>query len=186
VAPHQRQDLPHEPRAKADLPARPSARWAGKGGQQSLQLSTDVNAISIMLPLMLPLSVGVAVLLGGCSHRAALSDAGGGDEAINAFPANYKPDLLGAMHAYLKDPTGIREAAISEPALKTLDGVKRYVVCLRFNARKSVRDYVGLKEIAAVFIAGRFDRFVEQKSAEHEECGGVAYAPFPELEKLSR
>jgi len=27
------------------------------------------------------------------------------DEEINIYPANYKPDILAAVHAYLNDPT---------------------------------------------------------------------------------
>ena len=40
------------------------------------------------------------------------------------------------MHAYLNDPTGIRDAGISDPALKSVGNLQRYVVCLRFNAKK--------------------------------------------------
>jgi hypothetical protein len=127
----------------------------------------------------------LTLLLGGCSHGQGLGVAAGGgdDDEINVRPANYKSDILNAMHAYLNDPTGIRDADISDPALKALGGANRYVVCLRFNAKKGRNDYVGVKEIAAVFMGGRFDHFVE---ATHEECEGVAYAPFPELQKLSR
>ena len=41
----------------------------------------------------------------------------------------------------------------------------------------------GVKEIAAVFLTGRFDRFVE---TAREQCAEATYAPFPELEKLPR
>ncbi len=40
-----------------------------------------------------------------------------------------------------------------------------------------------MKDSAAVFIAGRFDHFVEQAA---EPCAGATYTPFPELEKLTR
>jgi hypothetical protein len=134
------------------------------------------------------LGLGLALLIGGCSHDQGLSVAAssGDDSEINVYPANYKSDILGAMHAYLNDPTGIRDAGMAEPALKTVGGNTRYIVCLRFNAKKGRTDYAGTKEIAAVFIAGRFDRFVEMAHGEHEECAGAAYAPFPELQKLAR
>ena len=96
---------------------------------------------------------------------------------------NYKPDILAAMHAYYNDPTGIREAAISEPMLKSVGGTTRYIVCVRFNAKQNGTTYAGVRDFAAVFIAGRFDRFVE---TAREQCAGAAYAPFPELEKLTR
>ena len=87
------------------------------------------------------------------------------------------------MHAYLNDPTGVREAGIAEPALKSVGGNQRYVVCVRFNGKKTGNAYAGVKEIAAVFMAGRFDRFVDPAK---EQCAGATYAPFPELQKLTR
>jgi len=129
------------------------------------------------------LIIGVALLLGACAghHR----DAAGEDEGINAYPTNYKTDILAAMHAYLNDPTAIRDASISEPVLKSasLTMPSRYMLCLRFNPKKTATVYEGMREVAAVFVAGRFDQFVETPK---ELCAGVTYAPFPELEKLSR
>jgi hypothetical protein len=119
-------------------------------------------------------------LLGACGHHR-LGDAGG-DNGVNAYPANYKSDILSAMHAYLNNPTGIRDAALSEPAIKTLSGTTRYMACLRFNAKKSgSNDYAGVKEIVAVFLAGRFDQFVENSK---DVCAGVTYQPYPELQNL--
>jgi hypothetical protein len=113
--------------------------------------------------------------LGGCGHNAPDSDS-----ELNAYPANYKSDILAAMHAYLNDPTSIRDASISEPALKS--SLSRYVVCLRFTAKKNAKEYAAPKEIAAVFLAGRFDRFIDMSK---DECAGVTYTAFPELQKLS-
>ena len=136
------------------------------------------------------LILGVGLLLGACTHGHHSSDAAGGDdEEINVYPTNYKGDILAAMHVYLNDPTGIRDAGISDPALKPVGSGKHYVVCLRFNAKtrfdakKGNVDYAGVKETAAIFMTGRFDRFAE---TAHEACAGATYALFPELEKLSR
>jgi hypothetical protein len=89
------------------------------------------------------------------------------------------------MHAYFNDPTGIRSASISEPMLKseTFGIAPHYMVCLRFNAKQSGNTYAGTKEIAGVFIGGRFDHFVEKP---RDLCTEASYTPFPELEKLSR
>ncbi len=129
------------------------------------------------------LILGMTLLLGACAHGLGSSDTPANDPDINVYPANYKPEILGAMHAYLNDPTGIRDSGISDPALKAVSGALRYVVCLRFNAKKRGNEYAGAKEIAAVFMVGRFDRFVEKAQ---EQCVGATYASFPELEKLSR
>jgi hypothetical protein len=124
--------------------------------------------VSVLLSLMLA--------LGACGHDL-VSD---GDE-INVYPTNYKSDILAAMHAYLNNPTGIRDAAISEPTLKSSGTVNRYVACLRFTPKKNASEYGGTREIAAVFMGGRLDRFVDLPKTE---CTGVTYAAFPELQKL--
>ena len=138
-------------------------------------------------------TLGLTFVLGGCASGLSIGGAtAANDPDINVYPANYKPEILGAMHAYLSDPTGIRGAGIADPALKTVGGNQRYVVCLRFNAKKPRGDYAGTKELAAVFVAGRFDRFAEIPKGEkadrdeRDRCVGAAYAPFPELEKLAR
>jgi hypothetical protein len=128
--------------------------------------------------LLLLLALG----LGACGHRQ-LDAATGDEDGANEFPTNYKSEILSALHAYLNDPTAIRDAAIAAPTLKpTGNGtVTRYLVCLKFNPKKNASEYAGVKEIAAAFLAGRFDRFIE---APREQCAGAAYTPFPELQKL--
>ncbi|HTP92895.1 MAG TPA: hypothetical protein VMJ52_14230 [Xanthobacteraceae bacterium] len=127
--------------------------------------------------------IGLALLLAACGHRN-VEPGYGGYEGTGAYPTNYKSEILGAMHAYLNDPTGIRDAAISEPMQKTVANFQRSVVCVRFNGKQNGSNtYAGVKEFAAVFLAGHFDQFIE-KSADL--CAGVIYSPFPELEKLPR
>ena len=107
------------------------------------------------------LVLGVGLLLGACTHGHHSSDAAGGDdEEINVYPTNYKGDILAAMHVYLNDPTGIRDAGISDPALKPVGSGKRYVVCLRFNAKtrfdakKGSVDYAGVEGDRSDFYDG--------------------------------
>jgi len=57
------------------------------------------------------------------------------------------------------------------------------VVCLRFNGKQNGNTYAGVREIAAIFLAGHLDRFLE---TAHEQCAEAIYAPFPELGKLPR
>jgi len=123
--------------------------------------------------------LGLTLVLSACTHHSLDGD----EEGINTYPAGYKSDILGAVHAYLNDPTGIRDAALSEPLLKSVASRQRYVACVRFNAKQSNNGNAGVKELAAVFLAGHFDQFVEKAT---DLCAGVTYAPFPELEKLPR
>jgi hypothetical protein len=132
------------------------------------------------------LYIGAALILGACSgQHLGFGSHDGDDGWIHAFPDHYKADILAAMHPYLKDPSGIRDASISEPMLKSISVGSRYIVCLRFNGKQSNGTYAGEKQIAAVFLAGRFDDFLDT-TASRGPCTGVAYAPFPELEKLQR
>jgi hypothetical protein len=129
------------------------------------------------------LLVGALFALAACGHQFGTDSAN--DQELNAYPAHYKADILAAMHAYLDDPTGIRDAAISDPAIKPVGNTTRYTACLKFNAKKDgSKDYAGSKEIIAVFQVGRFDRFIETGKDTKDICAGVTYAPFPELQKL--
>ena len=133
------------------------------------------------------LVLGVALWLGGCSHNP-LTASSDEDSGVNVYPANYKADILAAMHVYLNDPTGIRDASISPPVLKQAGSETRYVACVRFNPKKNSTDYAGSKELAAVFLVGRFDHFndvpKDQTDAAKNLCASVTYTPFPELQKL--
>ena len=122
---------------------------------------------------------GVMFVLNACAHEHRAAD----ESEINVYPATYRSEILAGMHAYLNDPTGIRESGVSEPVIKSVGSDNRYLVCVRFNGKRRGNEYAGVREIGAVFVAGRFDRFVE---TVREQCAGVAYAPFPELGKLSR
>jgi len=127
------------------------------------------------------LLLGATLALGGCGQHHHPDAESAGDSGVNAYPANYKADILAGMHAYLNDPTGIRDAAISEPALKQVGNSTRYVACVKFNPKKNAAEYAGVREVAAVFLAGRFDDFVD---APKEQCAGATYTTFPELQKL--
>lgn len=125
--------------------------------------------------------LGMALMLGACGHHSFGLGADNEDSGVNQYPANYKSDILAAMHVYLNDPTGVRDAAIGQPALKEAGNATRYIVCVKFNPKKNSAEYAGVREVAAVFLAGRFDHFIDPAK---EPCAGVAYTPFPELQNL--
>jgi hypothetical protein len=102
----------------------------------------------------------------------------------NIYPDNYKADILAFLRTYLNDPTQIRGAALSEPALKPGPAAEsRYGVCVRFNARNAGGNYEGSKDRIVYFLAGRLDTMIE---AKRDQCAGATYQPFPELEQLRR
>lgn len=132
------------------------------------------------------LFIAASLLLGGCAgHHLGFGEHDSGDERLNAYPQNYKAEILAAMHAYFNDPTGIRDATMSTPMLKPVGNSTRYVVCLRFNGKQDNGMYAGDKVIAAEFLAGRFSDFLDT-TASRAPCGGVTLMPFPELEQLKR
>ena len=99
------------------------------------------------------------------------------------FPNNFRAEVLAFLKTYLNNPVGVRDAVMAEPVQRVVGGRLRYVVCLRFSAREPDGGYREPRERAFLFVDGRFDRIVENAS---EPCAGAAYAPFAELEKLTR
>jgi hypothetical protein len=127
------------------------------------------------------LVVGAAAI-GGCSI-GRLSGDDSPSQPSNLQEAIYKPDILAMLRVYLSDPTQIRDPAISEPTLQQIGAGKRWVVCVRLNAKKSNGEYAGSKDYAAIFVTGRLDQLIEAKG---DQCVTADYRPFPEAEKLSR
>ena len=130
----------------------------------------------------------LAVLVaGGCSTDVGPTPAELEAQwnAQNVAPQNYKQDLLAFLRTYLNDPTHVRDAGVSQPVLKKAGPGDRYVACVRYNARNESGKYAGIKEGAAVYISGKLDRFLDGKEAQ-PFCKDIAYAPFPELTRLTR
>jgi hypothetical protein len=99
------------------------------------------------------------------------------------FPKNYRTEVLSFLKTYLNDPVGVRDAVMAEPVERVVGGRQRYVACLRFSPRESDGGYREPRERAILFVDGRLDRIIENAV---EPCAGVAYAPFAELEKMTR
>ena len=134
----------------------------------------------------------LAAALTGCAgHRTFV------DRMSNVAPMEYKSDIAAYLRAYLNDPTNVRNAALTEPALQRVEGGERYVACVRFNAKKSNGQYAGVQDTLAVFKTGKLDRFIElptdpnnpdtaTRAPLREYCEHGVYQPFPELEHLTR
>jgi hypothetical protein len=131
------------------------------------------------------LAVPVAVLVCACSQDmpSVLT------VETNILPANYRAEILAYLRNYLNDPTGVRDAAIGEPELRTLpatqtaSATQRYMVCVRYNAKDSTGKYQGSRDYQVAFLSGRLDTLVPVRG---EQCAKANWQPFPELEKLRR
>ena len=131
--------------------------------------------------LILALPLVLAACFGSGGDRPALD--GGQAGGPQPFPDNFRSDTLALMRAYLNNPVGVRDAAMSEPVLREIGGRQFYIACLHFTPRESDGSYKAMRERAAVFVNGRADRVVDRAG---ELCAGAVYAPFPELEKMTR
>jgi hypothetical protein len=131
-----------------------------------------------ILMLMFPL------LLAGCSSDYAYQREAS-LQAHSVYPQNYRSEILALMRTYLNDPTGVRDAFVSEPAQRAIDGADRYASCVRYNAKKSGGGYAGSRDSMVLFRAGRLDRIMDSEFAR-AQCKTAKYAPFPELQQMSR
>ncbi len=119
----------------------------------------------------------LALALSACAGQAKKDEVN-----PNIYPTDFKDVILEYVRT-LGDPTGIRGAFLAPPALRQLGRDSRYVVCVRYDAKETGGRYAGSKDYAAIFYAGSLNQYVE---ATAETCGGAAYQPFPELERLKR
>ena len=98
-------------------------------------------------------------------------------QTARVFPANYRAELVAYLRNFLNDPTGVRNAYLSEPALMRLQGEERYVSCVRFDAKNSYGGYRGSRDHLATYdptrrlrLAGTMNRKDERKGREPRRC----------------
>jgi hypothetical protein len=132
---------------------------------------------------ILVLPIALAACAGGGDDSRGISFMGSGGATNQPFPSNYRTELLAFMKTYLNNPVGVHDAVMAEPVQRDINGKTRFVTCLRFAARESDGSYRELQERAILYVNGRLDRMIEKAT---EICAGAVYAPFPELEKLTR
>jgi hypothetical protein len=129
------------------------------------------------------LTLLLALALGGCADGPTLETI----RTARVAPANYRAELLAYLRNFLNDPTNVRNAYVSEPALGRFQGEERYFSCVRFDARTSYGSYRGSRDHLAVYFGGKLEHFAELRpDAASERCRGANYLPFPELEQLKR
>jgi len=130
--------------------------------------------------LLLPLALAACLDSEDSRTTSFMADS---SDANQPFPSDYRAQLLAFMHTYLNNPVGVHDASMAEPVQRTVGGRVRYVSCVRFAEPQADGSYREPRERAVVFVNGRLDHILDHPQ---EACAGVAYAPFPELEKMSR
>jgi hypothetical protein len=154
----------------------------GRGKRPNNGLHLGILGISAKRAAILLLPITLAACAGSDDSRtvAFTDDRGIGEQP---YPNNYRVELLAFMKTYLNNPVGVHGAAMAEPVQRTVAGRVRYVSCLRFTPRESDGGYRESRERAILYVNGRLDHMVENAS---DTCAGAVYAPFPEMEKLTR
>ena len=127
----------------------------------------------------------LSIMLAACASDDNRSVAYTDDRGVanQPYPNNHRAEVLAFMKTYLNNPVGVHDAAMAEPMQRTIVGRLRYVSCLRFTPRESDGSYRESRERAVLYVDGRLDRVIENAS---DACAGAVYAPFPDLEKLTR
>jgi hypothetical protein len=130
--------------------------------------------------LLLPIALAACASSDDSKSISYTDDRG---VANQPYPNNYRGELLSFMKTYLNNPVAVHDAAMADPVQRTVGGRLRYVSCLRFSPRESDGSYREPRERAVIYVDGRLDHVAENAS---DACAGVVYAPFPELEKMTR
>ena len=120
-----------------------------------------------------------ALALAGCSGGSMF---GGPKKDVppavvdpNLYPSNYRKQIAAMLAMILKDRADFRGALIAQPELKPVaeSSTPHYVVCVQLNVHSLPRTKV------AIFLGGDPTQFID---AAPEQCAGVAYQSFTELE----
>jgi hypothetical protein len=136
-----------------------------------------------MATLMLPVMLAACASGGDGEDRSFGLFGSSKPDTPQNFPSNYRSELLAFMKTYLNNPVGVRDAAMAEPVMRDVNGKMRYVSCLRYSPREADGSYREPRERAVLFVNGRLDRMIEKSG---DLCAGVALAPFPDMEKMTR
>jgi len=129
--------------------------------------------------LLLPLA------LAGCldSEDSRSTSFVDNSDANQPFPNNYRTETLAFMRTYLNNPVGVHDATMADPVQRTVGGRLRWIACVHYSERQADGSYREPRERAVVFVGGRLDRVAPNSG---ELCAAAAYAPFLEMEKMSR
>jgi len=123
--------------------------------------------------------VALATATAGCSKdkdkAETLTDP-------NTMPTRYQTEIIATLREQIfakNDTTSITGAMISEPALRQTGGGQHYVSCVRYTAH-GVYGVTATVERIGYFYGGHLNQLVETSG---DECKGVAYRPFSDLDK---
>ena len=108
------------------------------------------------------------------------------DEKVNPnLPPvkEYKQEITNTLWKLFEDnqTVAVRDAYITEPALRTIGDAPRYALCVRYTAIGIDPGMVGNAQRIGIFYGGHVNQLIETTG---DECKNAAYKPFPELNKV--
>src|SRR5262245_37591739 len=118
-------------------------------------------------------SILLVAAVAGCSDFSLWGKPDKPTDA-NAYPENYKKDVLTYVKAHPAEMLNAREASISAPALTQFGNESRFFACLRVSGPDWRKDKM------LIFYSGGINQFID---AEGGQCAAAPYQPFPELVK---
>src|SRR5262249_33638663 len=110
-------------------------------------------------------------LTGAYSNISIFNQTPGPPPEPNIVPAKYRENLLIFLEREFFDPTGVRDAYITEPKLMLVGGENRYVVCVRYNAKNGYGQYAGVRDYTAIYFNGDLTQYIP---AAPGQCASAA------------
>jgi hypothetical protein len=109
------------------------------------------------------------------SDKAALANP-------NVYPTNYKGTIVATLRELFKknQTAWVSGALISPPVLSQVGKDQLYTLCVHYTAHGG-SGYVGISTRRGYFYAGHLNQLVP---VSDDQCAGVAYQPFKELNRL--
>jgi len=127
--------------------------------------------------------IALLFLLSACGGTDYMASQEREHQANTTVPRDYRADIVAFMRTYLNDPTNVRGAYVTAPALRTIDGASRYASCVRYSAKNSSGQYAPSKDSIVLFRVGRLDRVIDNA---RDQCRDAPFEPFPEMERMTR
>jgi hypothetical protein len=117
----------------------------------------------------------LAVAVAACSDNKKPEATGD----TNVFPKDYKHDIIITLRKLFEKNETVRvtDAFIFGPVLRPVGNEQHYVACLRYTAHGAQPGVIGRAERVAYFYRGELNQLIPA----NDQCVGVAYQPFPEL-----
>lgn len=130
--------------------------------------------------MILKSTLAVALLVPSIGNAQMFRDIPESEANINPS-TTYRKEIQAHLRSTLRDPFSVRDAQISQPALKWMGAGNRYVVCIRFNTKNAFGGWTGPRDYMAIYVRGRLSGIDEPIMGQ---CREVTYERFTELEKL--